>query len=764
MNYRYDVNGQVPHPMSQSPQIYTALYSGVSVYEMEVNGIAVMRRRSDSWLNATQILKVAGVDKGKRTKVLEKEILTGEHEKVQGGYGKYQGTWINYRRGREFCRQYGVEEILRPLLDYDMSADGSGQPGHGVDTPTKEQAMAANRKRFYTQTLDGRPNQGSAGTFFSNISSTASNALAAMNKAARLNSPAPRPSSAQRRMPGPPRSSQQSLMGTQESFQSMTSMASERSFGGASDAGYAVSGLVDEAAEPPRKRLRQGSPGGSFSQVNGMDGRDGTPTEAADSFIYHQAAHYQHLATADGEVPSALPPLPHPGDKRTEEKQALILDLFSDIARTDYSTHAAILQLSGAELDIPLDQSANTALHWAATLARVPLMRLLISKGASIFRGNIAGETPLMSAVTVNNNLDHSCFPELLEILAPLIEVRDAKGRTILHHIAVACGIKGRAASSKYYLEALLEFLVRSNSAPSSQIAGGAGSDSAMAKPIGLMRFMSEMVNARDMAGNTALNLVARIGNRSIIQQLLEVQADPNIPNYKGLRPVDFGVGGEAENEGNRGAVHVDSPGRQRTASKVEETSREMVPSLTSSLTETHSQFSAEMRLIQDRIDGHTHQIRELSAQQKALSQQVEKLQSQLRRRSERKQKLANLRRAIGEMSERARPSPGPPLRIGDADAEFAAPEEGAQNPAQLQAWVFGYNALNSRLAAHLTTLRARDSELEGKYRKVIALCTGVPEEHVDGVIWQLVLAVESEGEHDVGRVREFLRRVEGVV
>lgn len=65
-----------------------AVYSGVSVYEVEVNGIAVMRRRSDGWLNATQILKVAGVDKGKRTKVLEKEILVGEHEKVQGGYGK----------------------------------------------------------------------------------------------------------------------------------------------------------------------------------------------------------------------------------------------------------------------------------------------------------------------------------------------------------------------------------------------------------------------------------------------------------------------------------------------------------------------------------------------------------------------------------------------------------------------------------------------------------------------------------------------------
>ena len=56
-------------------------------------GVAVMRRRSDSWLNATQILKVAGFDKPQRTRVLEREIQKGEHEKVQGGYGKYQGEF-----------------------------------------------------------------------------------------------------------------------------------------------------------------------------------------------------------------------------------------------------------------------------------------------------------------------------------------------------------------------------------------------------------------------------------------------------------------------------------------------------------------------------------------------------------------------------------------------------------------------------------------------------------------------------------------------
>ncbi|KIY45949.1 apses-domain-containing protein [Fistulina hepatica ATCC 64428] len=99
-------------------QIFKATYSGVPVYEMMCKGVAVMRRRSDSWLNATQILKVAGFDKPQRTRVLEREVQKGEHEKVQGGYGKYQGTWIPLERGLSLAKQYGCENILRPIIEF----------------------------------------------------------------------------------------------------------------------------------------------------------------------------------------------------------------------------------------------------------------------------------------------------------------------------------------------------------------------------------------------------------------------------------------------------------------------------------------------------------------------------------------------------------------------------------------------------------------------------------------------------------------------
>ncbi|KAF1926937.1 start control protein cdc10 [Didymella exigua CBS 183.55] len=806
-------------PAMDKPQIYTAVYSGVSVYEMEVNRVAVMRRRSDGWLNATQILKVAGVDKGKRTKVLEKEILPGEHEKVQGGYGKYQGTWINYRRGREFCRQYGVEDMLRPLLDYDVSAEG-GQ-GQGLDTPTKEQAMAANRKRFYTQSIDSRPQSHAVGgTFFSNISSTATSALAAMNKVARLHSPAPpRPPSASqsrrsmaRPAQGPaPAQSQDSFRTSSQ--QSVHSMASERSFSGANghtDSAYATG--MDDTQEPPRKRMRPSQDDSFAQRANGDDMmRDlGSPTEPSESFHQpHQTGHT--ISLPDGHAPTALPPLPCPDSKINEEKQAMLTDLFADQTRTDFTNHPAILHLSGADLDMPIDNSANTALHWAATLARVSLMRLLVSKGANMFRGSATGQTPLMSAVSVNNSLDHSCFPETLEILAPLIELRDAQGRTILHHIAVTCAIKGRAASSKYYLEALLEYLVRSNIG-GNQVPSFL-ENSNYPKPIGLMRFMQEMVNARDKAGNTALNLAARIGNRNIISQLLEVQADPSIPNHKGTRPLDFGVGSDMHGNDDS-ALSAASPLKGKAPlSKVEETSREIQPLMNGILQSASMQFTQEARLKQDVIDQTNSTIGTLSSLQKSEQGRLDTLRTRLRQRQDRAKRIANLKRwlepqrhmlaattAATDLTHQREigyaDAEGAGLLVQDSDLADDVRSEGAHlirqasggaaylsTPLSLPASaslsphlasipanvlrqrIEVYCQANAALLQRSRQLKDKDGQLEAMFRQVVALCTNVPEERVDGVLPSLVEALDSDPFDgvEVGRVREFLRKVEGV-
>lgn len=68
----------------------------------------VMRRQSDNWVNATHILKAAGFDKPARTRILERDVQKGNHEKVQGGYGKFQGT---ISPSRSFSQGFHYESI-----------------------------------------------------------------------------------------------------------------------------------------------------------------------------------------------------------------------------------------------------------------------------------------------------------------------------------------------------------------------------------------------------------------------------------------------------------------------------------------------------------------------------------------------------------------------------------------------------------------------------------------------------------------------------
>ncbi|GME97552.1 unnamed protein product [[Candida] boidinii] len=114
-------------PVSSHDSLYTAVYSGVPVYELLNPKSSVMRRRNDGWINATHILKVADFPKAKRTRILEKDVQIGLHEKVQGGYGKYQGTWVPMERAIEIAKEFKVFEELIPIFDY-RSTNGANSP------------------------------------------------------------------------------------------------------------------------------------------------------------------------------------------------------------------------------------------------------------------------------------------------------------------------------------------------------------------------------------------------------------------------------------------------------------------------------------------------------------------------------------------------------------------------------------------------------------------------------------------------------------
>ena len=94
-----------------------------------IRGISVMRRQSDSWVNATQILKVAGIPKSSRTKILDKEIAAGIHEKVQGGCKSFlfcfvwQMLTIRWKVSRNLVRALFCDETFTDYIGYPFNEE-----------------------------------------------------------------------------------------------------------------------------------------------------------------------------------------------------------------------------------------------------------------------------------------------------------------------------------------------------------------------------------------------------------------------------------------------------------------------------------------------------------------------------------------------------------------------------------------------------------------------------------------------------------------
>jgi hypothetical protein len=226
---------------------------------------------------------------------------------------------------------------------------------------------------------------------------------------------------------------------------------------------------------------------------------------------------------------------PHVVSDSEPERRAreLMTELFVDGQTVPAGSQALEMllgELPEGSADVVIDDHGHTALHWAAALARLPLVELLLSqappRGADVHAGNHAGETALQRAVLVTNAYEASAFPALLHLLGATLHTRDFRRRTILHHIALICALPKRAASARYYLACVLDHLTR--------VEGG--------------RYAS-LVDAQDEDGETALGIVARGGNGSMVRMLLEVGARKDIANQLGIRPRDWGIEGEAGEE-----------------------------------------------------------------------------------------------------------------------------------------------------------------------------------------------------------------------
>ncbi|KAF1835168.1 apses-domain-containing protein [Decorospora gaudefroyi] len=412
-------------PAAPDGKIYSATYSNVPVYECNVNGNHVMRRRADDWINATHILKVADYDKPARTRILEREVQKGVHEKVQGGYGKYQGTWIPLEEGRHLAERNGVLDKMRAIFDY--------IPGDRSPPPAPKHATAAsNRMKPPRQTAAAAAAAANRNAFVTN-SQTQSQVSEEAYEASQMGSQMYRDET-----PDNATVVSESLLGDHD-----------------------IMDMSQYSTAGNRKRKRPLDEGEVLKQRHQI---------WADQLL-------DYFMLLDHEAAVAWPEPPP--------------DIF---------------------LDHPIDEKGHAAIHWAAAMGDVGVVKELIHRGAKIDPKSNSLETPLMRAVMFTNNFDKETMPSMIKIFQPTVTKTDAFGSTVFHHIAATTCSSNKYVCARWYLDIIINKLSET----------------------WIPDEVTRLLNARDQNGDTAIMIAARNGARKCVRSLLGRNVAVDIANKHG--------------------------------------------------------------------------------------------------------------------------------------------------------------------------------------------------------------------------------------
>lgn len=495
-----------------SEQIYSATYSNVPVFEFVTEEGPIMRRKSDSWINATHILKIAKFPKARRTRILEKDVQTGIHEKVQGGYGKYQGTYVPLDLGAEIARSFGVFDVLRPIFEFQYVEGRSATP---PPAPKHNHASASNvaRRQLQQQQKSSHQKREMDGTEFvkrqhdDDVVGDYSKKRGRPKRVALTGRSKPDLLHSQTMPiePGGPSmgtfsARQESSFSLGQHLPSLVRQDTER------DALLAMTSNLNvkrEDLEPESSDgenddlLRKRSDNFAYRDTDDdelMSGKElfgsrGYYHGSRDSFekaIHTQKAprhsdlhNVPKLLSINGSVSDAYGLMQYHhqqqpqlksnslrGDPKSVEYFNTLLNYFleddpqNSSAKSNkfasFSLPEKILNppqpLSKININQPIDNDGNTIFHWACSMANIPMIEFLLSIFSNFVHSelkNFHGETPLMFLVQFNNSYQQKNFPAIFDILFDSVLSVDNNGRTALHHIAIACSTSKRNILSR---------------------------------------------------------------------------------------------------------------------------------------------------------------------------------------------------------------------------------------------------------------------------------------------------------------------------
>lgn len=168
--------------------------------------------------------------------------------------------------------------------------------------------------------------------------------------------------------------------------------------------------------------------------------------------------------------------------------------------------------------NFPVDTERHTALHWAAAMGDVDVMKELDRFGASLDAPNCRGETPLMRSVLFTNCLDKQTMPQVVKQLINSIDTIDQCGSTALHHAAAVTISRNKHACARYYLDIILNKMQE------------------LFEPEQVQR----IIDAQDTRGDTAVHIAARFKARKCVRALIGRGASTDIPNHSNVTAEDL--------------------------------------------------------------------------------------------------------------------------------------------------------------------------------------------------------------------------------
>jgi len=533
-----------------------------------------MRRCKDDWVNATQILKCCNFAKAKRTKILEKGVQQGLHEKIQGGFGRFQGTWIPLPDAQRLAESFGVTAEMAPVLYIDVKDPSQIPPRVASSlTPVKRKYTKKVKKPEETPTKKQRttkkasqpgPDNSQDLTHMNSFTSVTRQDSYMSSQGSIGGQPG---SQGQSQQPTPQQLYQLQQQQIQQhqvpphqmppTFSHAEFIPSNGNIGhphpqhlqtGPNDfQNYQVQlqrlQLQQQQQQQQQQQLQQlqlqdsqeqkyyqqFTPNGS--QILGQPQIIGNFQQNPPKTSLSQSTNETNWSLDDNSRPIAKDSdssvssidessqsiksrMAVPTESNEDDTYASkLLKFFSeDNGEIPYFIHNPPYDFN---INEPIDDEGHTPLHWSASIGNYHMIHILLSKGASPLVVNNFGLNPLSKLVSFNNCFELQNFPKVLDDLELCLINTDINGRTPLHYLCQFSKMKSKHDSLRYYLNHILNKLSSlSSQNPSKQID-----------------LLKNVIDHQDVNGDTCLHLAARSGSSKIARFVLDHGARDDLEN-----------------------------------------------------------------------------------------------------------------------------------------------------------------------------------------------------------------------------------------